>query len=209
MDRSYFSTRYSHDPNRRRVWKAIAEYLQAFIPPHATVLDIGAGYCDLINQVRAAKKFAFDANPEVALYCGPDVQFVPGQGGLPFDLPTHSVDVAMASNLLEHLSDERCSALFDSLNHTLKENGRFILIQPNYYYCYREYWDDFTHVKAFTHVSLVDLLRSRHFRIVRVEKRFMPFSFKSHLAKSYWMTRLYLSSSWRPLAKQMLVVAER
>ena len=41
------------------------------------------------------------------------------------------------------------------------------------------------------------------------EKKFLPFSFKSFLPKSYWITRLYLASFWRPLAAQMLVVAQR
>jgi hypothetical protein len=64
-------------------------------------------------------------------------------------------------------------------------------------------------VRAFSHVSLSDFLVSRGYRLLRVEKKFLPFSFKSLLPKSYWMTRLYLASFWRPLAGQMLVVAQR
>ncbi|PYS51365.1 MAG: class I SAM-dependent methyltransferase [Acidobacteria bacterium] len=205
----YFKTRYSPDRNRSRVWKAICEYLQDFVPPDGVVLDIGAGYCDFINQIKAAQKYALDANPNVADFCTPDVQFLWGKAGVPLEIPRHSVDVVLASNLLEHLSEQQCSDLFDRLDDLLKERGKLILIQPNYYYCYRQYWDDFTHVKAFSHVSLTDFLLSRGYRIVRVEKKFMPFSFKSLLPKSYWITKLYLRSIWRPLAKQMLIVAER
>jgi hypothetical protein len=95
-----------------------------------------------------------------------------GEIGNPLGIPTHSVDVVLASNLLEHLSEQQCSDLFDRLDEVLKERGKLILIQPNYYYCY-------------------------------------PFSFKSLLPKSYWVTKVYLSSFWRPLARQMLIVAER
>ncbi len=204
----YFDTRYSPDPHRKKVWKAICEYLQAFIPADGVVLDVGAGYCDFINQINASRKYALDVNPDVAHYCAPGVMFFVGEVGS-IDLPSQSVDVVMASNLLEHLSDQQCGALFDRFDDVLKEKGRVILIQPNYYYCYREYWDDFTHIKAFSHVSLIDFLRLRGYTIIRAEKKFLPFSFKSVLPKSYWMTKIYLSSFWRPLAKQMLIVAER
>jgi hypothetical protein len=209
MDPLYFKTRYSPDRNRSRVWKAICEYLQVFIPPDGVVLDIGAGYCDFINQIKAAQKYALDANPNVANFCAPGIRFFSGEVGSPLGIPPHSVDVVLASNLLEHLSEQQCSDLFDRLDEVLKERGKLILIQPNYYYCYRQYWDDFTHVRPFSHVSLSDFLRSKGYKIVRVEKKFMPFSFKSLLPKSYWVTKVYLSSFWRPLAKQMLIVAER
>jgi hypothetical protein len=209
MDSPYFKTRYTPDRNRGRVWKAICEYLQHFIPADAVVLEVGAGYCDFINQIKAAKKYALDVSPDVAGFCAPDVQFVLGKAGTAIELPSRSLDVVVASNLLEHLSPEQCSDLFDRLDYLLKERGKVILIQPNYFYSYRQYWDDFTHVRAFTHVSLTDFLLSRGYKILRAEKKFIPFSFKSVLPKSYWMTKLYLLSFWRPLAKQMLIVAQR
>src|SRR5262245_2843538 len=101
MNQGYFKTRYSYDLNRRRVWKAISEYLQRFIPIGATVLDIGAGYCDLINQIRCARKYALDVNPQVAEFCAPDVQFLCGDSDALLELPHHSVDVVIASNFLE------------------------------------------------------------------------------------------------------------
>ena len=209
MDASYFDARYKPHPGRTRVWKAIAEYLQDFIPPSSRVADIGAGYCDFINQIQAATKYAVDTNPDVARLVNPGVQFVPAASIEAIDLPEHSLDVALMSNVLEHLSHERCAVLFDRLDNLLAAEGHVIVIQPNYFYCYRRYWDDFTHVRAFSHVSLRDFLVSRGYRIVRMEKRLLPFSFESPLPKSYWLTKLYLASFWRPLAGQMLVVAQR
>jgi hypothetical protein len=58
-------------------------------------------------------------------------------------------------------------------------------------------------------VSLSDFLLSRGYKILALEKRFLPFSFKSRIPKSYLMTKLYLASFWRPFAGQMLVVAQR
>jgi len=209
MDASYFDARYKPHPGRARVWKAIVEYIQEFISPSSRVADIGAGYCDFINQIDAATRYAVDTNPDVARLVAPGVEFVSAASIETIDLPEHSLDVAFISNVLEHLSHERCAVLFDRLDKLLTANGRVIVIQPNYFYCYRRYWDDFTHVRAFSHVSLRDFLVSRSYRIVRMEKRFLPFSFESPLPKSYWMTKLYLASSWRPLAGQMMVVAQR
>ena len=206
MNQNYFTTRYSPDPGRAAVWRAICEYIQEFVPRNATVLDLGAGYCDGINGLRATKKYAVDVSPEVAGFCAADVEFKCGTLES-VDLPPRSLDVVLASNFLEHLTIDQCSAVFDRLDLLLKPSGRVILIQPNYYYCFRDYWDDFTHVRAFTHVTLGDYLLSRGYKLIRVEKRFLPLGFKSRVPKSYWMTKMFLASFWRPLAKQMLIVA--
>ena len=208
MDQNYFTTRYSPDPRRNAVWKAICEYLQKFVPANATVLDLGAGYCDFINGIRATKKYAVDIHPDAGRYGAADVEFRCGTLQS-VDLPARSLDIVLASNFLEHLTIPECSSVFDRLDSLLKPSGKLILIQPNYYYCVREYWDDFTHVRAFTHVSLSDYLLSRGYKLVSVEKKFLPMSFKSRLPKSYWMTKMFLASFWRPLARQMLIVAEK
>ena len=209
MDSSYFGTRYTPHPERTQVWKAISEYVQKFIPSSSAVADIGAGYCDFINQIRAREKYAVDSNPDVSRWCAPDVKFVQATPIQSLEMTPSSVDAVMVSNLLEHLVPEECNALFDRLDGILTAAGKIIVIQPNYFYCYRSYWDDFTHVRAFSHVSLADFLRSRRYQITHLEKRYLPFSFKSRLPKSYGLTKLYLASPWRPGAGQMLVVAQR
>ena len=209
MDSSYFDTRYAPHPDREKVWRAISEYLQAFIAPSSAVMDVGAGYCDFINQIQAREKYAIDVNPDVSRWCRPGVTFIHAQQIEAIDLPPQSIDAVMVSNLLEHLSPEQCSALLDRFDELLTADGKIIAIQPNYFYCYKRYWDDFTHVRAFSHVGLRDLLLSRGYKILTVEKRFLPFSFKSYLPKSYWITKLYLASFWRPFAGQMLVIAQR
>jgi SAM-dependent methyltransferase len=191
-----------------RVWAAICAYLQRYVDPADTVLELGAGYCDFINQIRAGKKLALDVNAEVAKYCAPDVTFLhAGADAIPIDVG--SVNVILASNLLEHLGARELDGLFAHIDRILTPGGRLILIQPNIYYAYRRYWDDYTHVKAFSHVSLPDFLVSKRFTIVTVEKRFLPLTLKSALPKSSWLTTLYLSLPWRPMAGQMLVVATK
>ena len=208
MDDVYFQVRYSSHPGRTKVWKAICEYLISDIEPQDTVLELGAGYCDFINQIPAETKYAMDANPDVQRHCAEDVQFVLSKDNH-FDVPAQSVDVVFASNFFEHLNDADRDSVFDQLSQCLKPKCTLILMQPNYHYAHKKYWDDYTHVKAYSHVSLPDMVAAKGYTIRRVEKRFLPFSFKSVLPASYWLTKAYLASFWRPYAGQMLVVAEK
>ena len=53
-----------------------------------------------------------------------------------------------------------------------------IVVQPNFRYAYRQYFDDYTHRSTFTHVSLANLLRSKGLRVLHVEPRFLPYSMR-------------------------------
>ena len=206
----YFETRYSFDAGRAKVWKAIAEYLQRYVDPGSdTVLDLGAGYCDFINNIGARRKIAVDVDAHRIAYAAPDVQVVQASIESMPSIEDGSIDVLFASNLLEHLDDvqlERALAEFDRL---LKKGAVVILLQPNYRYAYREYFDDYTHKKIFSHVSLRDFFVAHGYEAVAMVPRFLPFSLKSRLPKSYILTKIYLWSFYKPLAKQMLLVFRR
>jgi len=209
MNKNYFQSRFTFDRGRKVVWKAICEYLQRFIDEKSTVLELGAGYCDFINQIKAHKKIAMDLNPDVSTYCSKDVLFIHSAANQPINIIEDSVDIVFASNFFEHLTDSESYTLLKEILRILKPDGRLLLVQPNYYYAFREYWDDYTHVKAFSHNSLQDYLYSSGFNIIHVEKRFIPFSFKSKLPKSYLLTKLYLALPYRFFAKQMLIVVQK
>lgn len=208
MTPDYFQTRYTFNKGRKEVWKAICQYLSRYISPQSSVLEIGSGYCDFINNVKARTKFAIDIDENSKKYCDPDITFL-NIKATEMEFDENSLDIVFASNLFEHLNDSDLEILTSKIYQCLKQKGKLILIQPNYYYAYRSYWDDFTHIKAFSHVSLTDFLITRGFKIIKTEKKFLPFSFKSLLPKSYYITKLYLKSFWRPFAKQMLIIAEK
>ena len=203
----YFQSRFAYAPERDDVWWVVCEYLQRFILPEACVLDLGAGYCSFINHVHAAEKHALDIFPGFAQFAHPDVQTHVGSCDDLGMFPSQYFDVVFASNLLEHLTRKAVIDTLSEVRRVLKPSGRFIAIQPNFRYCYREYFDDYTHLQVFTHVALADLLSSNGFAVERVEPRFFPFSFKSRLPRWPWMVRLYLRLPVRPFAKQMLVIA--
>lgn len=207
----YFESRFKFDKARVKVWKAISEYLQRFIiSENSSVLDIGCGYGDFINLIQAKRKFAIDLNPSSVDFIDTENVVFQSQSVLDeFKLENSSLDVIFASNLFEHFDDIQLSILIDNVKQKLKSGGKIILIQPNIRYAYKEYWDDYTHKKAFSDVSLADFLESEGFKVVNVQKKFIPFSLQSRLPKSYWLTKCYLFSPFKPFAKQMLVVAEK
>ncbi|OIO52937.1 MAG: hypothetical protein AUJ11_00070 [Parcubacteria group bacterium CG1_02_44_65] len=206
---NYYQTRLSYSPEREAVWKEIVRYLSKFVDLNSAVLDLGAGYCSFINQVTAVKKSALDKDPEFIKFAHPDVQTIVGESGDLSMIQNASLDVVFSSNLFEHLSDSAISKTLDEVGRALKEGGRLIIIQPNFKYCSKEYFDDYTHVKIFTHESLKDLLLTHGFKIEHVEPRFIPFSMKDSLPKWSWLVFLYLNCPFRPFAGQMLVIANK
>jgi hypothetical protein len=205
----YEQSRFVFDPGRRRVWEAIAEYLQRYIPQEGSVLDLGSGYCDFINAIRARSRWAVDLYLDPARFVESGV--VPLQRDVTdlAEIGDASLDAVFASNLLEHLPDDRLIATAQMVLQKLKVGGRLLLIQPNFAYCYRRYFDDYTHCRVFTDVSLADFLRSQGFSIERVAPRFLPFSMKSRAPKWKLLVRLYLRLPLKPFAAQMLVIARK
>jgi hypothetical protein len=90
--------------------------------------------------------------------------------------------------------------------------GKYLLrkavnLQPNYLFAYREYFDDYTHVTVYSHISLCDFLAANGFEVMNCQPRFMPLTVKSRLRVSPWLIRAYLHSPIKPLGKQMLIRA--
>jgi SAM-dependent methyltransferase len=121
-----------------------------------------------------------------------------------------SFDVVLASNLLEHFPSDSAECLVADVARVLRAGGRFILIQPNFRYAWRRYFDDYTHRSIFTHVSLPALLRANGFTIEEVRPRFLPYSMRATPgAVPAWLVAAYLRSPFKPAAGQMLVVARK
>lgn len=209
MINAYYATRYSEDPGRGGVWSEIAKYLQRYVGRESAVLDLGAGFCPFINSIQAGKKFALDIHEEFKQYAASDVSPLVGSCCNLSKFTSASLDVVFASNLFEHLSADDLRQTLSEIWRVLRDGGRLILMQPNFRTGYREYFDDYTHVQIFSHISLPDLLRSKGWRIETVEPRFLPMTMKSRLPKWPWIVTLYLRLPWRPGAKQMLVVASK
>jgi hypothetical protein len=118
-----------------------------------------------------------------------------------------SVDYAFASNLFEHLPQAVLVDVLAALAPKLSARGTLTMMQPNYRYAFREYFDDYTHVAVYSHVSLADLLRAHGWVVTEVHPRFLPLTVKSRLPSWDWLVGAYLRSPVKPMGKQMLLVA--
>ncbi|MDP7115954.1 MAG: class I SAM-dependent methyltransferase [Candidatus Woesearchaeota archaeon] len=207
MDERYYKTRFTFNKKRDKVWSAIVSHIQKYIPKEAIVLDLGCGYGNFINNVQAKEKHAIDLNKDFKSHLAENVQFKAGSVLDLKHLKKNYFDVVFASNLLEHLDHKENDSLLQSIKSLLKPEGRLILIQPNYRYSQKKYFDDYTHKTAHSHVSIRDLLNAKGFSVVKLVPRFLPFSLKSKLPKSKLLTKIYLKLPYKPFAKQMLIVA--
>ena len=177
------------------------------------MLDIGAGYCEFINNVRAAERVAIDRNPDVRRHAanGVRVHEVAAER-LPEVLPVDHFDVAFASNFLEHCrSRDEMLAVLRAVRAVLKPAGRFMILGPNFRYCYRDYFDYFDHHLALTDRAVGEALEVAGFVVETNLPRTLPFSFNGKLPTAPWLVRLYLRSpwAWRVLGKQYFVVGKK
>jgi SAM-dependent methyltransferase len=210
-DIRYFEAAYPYNPSRQVVWDEIARYLSPWIAQSATTIDLAAGYCHFINAVDCARRVAVDHAPEYVRYAkaGVEAHVLRVQ-----DVARHfgpEFDVALASNFLEHLEPNEVPSCLEQIFRILKTEGRLILIQPNFRYCYRRYFDDYTHRAVFDHESITQVLRHSGFEPRVVQPRFLPYTARNVASwlVSRHVVRLYLHSPFKPFAGQMLVIAEK
>ena len=208
---SYHAAHLVEDPRRARVWQVLARYLAPHIGRDAHVVELGAGYCDWINNVQAARRVAVDMWPDLPAHTAPGVEplVLDISNGLR-SLGDAAFDVVLASNLLEHFAPDTAADVVRDVARLLRPGGRFILIQPNFRYAWRRYFDDYTHRSIFTDVSLPALLRAHGFQIVDVKPRFIPYSMQGvRIPIAGWLVKAYLMSPFKPAAGQMLVIAQK
>jgi SAM-dependent methyltransferase len=206
---NYFETRLAHNANRTKIWQHLCNYLQRWVRTDADVLELGAGWCDFSNNVKAKRVVAMDMDSTVARAAAEHVEPVIGDCTDLGKFGEAEFDVVFASNLLEHLHRDAAGRLLSEAMRVLRPGGRLILLQPNFRLNPGRYFDDFTHVAIYTDQSLSDYLVAEGWKIEAVKARFMPLTLKSKGGNLTFVVPWYLRSPIKPLAGQMLVVASR
>jgi hypothetical protein len=153
------------------------------------------------------RRIALDVWPGFTQFLAPDVQAVVGPVTDLNFLADGSVDFAFASNLFEHISQAAFAQVLDGLRPKLSDRGTLNILQPNYRYAAREYFDDYTHVAIYSHISLADFLTANGYEVLQVVPRFLPLTVKSRMPVSPWLIAAYLASPIKPLGKQMFIRA--
>ena len=215
---SLYANRFNPEQQQAKLalWKVlIRQFLQKQVgSSDAVVLDIGGGYCEFINQVRAKEKFLIDLNPDAKAFANNDVTVL-NVDILSEDkyklVPTQYFDIIFVSNFFEHLhnKDELIEVLGFCYN-CLKPGGSLLIIQPNFKYAFKEYYDFIDHYLPITDASIQEVLKAIGFLVDRVIPRFLPFSTKGR-PSSTLLLKVYLNLPflWRLLGGQMFVKASR
>lgn len=210
LQRAYGQRFAGRTAYRKKVWLTLVGYFERFIPEGAAVLDLGAGYCEFINSVRAGRKYAMDLNPDVFHRADSDVQVLQQDCTTTWAIAEATLDVVFTSNFLEHLPDKRAvKQVLEQAFRSLKPGGRLIAMGPNIKCVPGAYWDFFDHFVPLTEASLSEAALNTDFEIERSVERFLPYSMSQGSEYPIWTLRLYLALPfvWRFFGKQFLVVA--
>lgn len=197
---------------RRKVWEVLCGFFSKWIPPNATVLDLGSGYCEFINSVQAQRKYAMDLNPDIDTLAAPEVIVLHQDCSAEWALSPEVLDAVFTSNFFEHLpSKVALQATLNQAQRCLRSGGRLIMMGPNIKYIPGKYWDFFDHHIALTERSLAEALRMCGFEIEICVGPFLPYTMSQGRTYPVWMLKLYLAMPWMwPLfGKQFLVVARK
>lgn len=192
------------DRDKSGEWRVLCRFLQRYIPKDSVVLDIGAGSCEFINNIKAKKKYAVDIN--ITNPCKNVKTF-----GSTAPIPNKSIDVVFMSNFLEHLkSKEEVVDMLKESKRVLKKNGSIIILGPNIRYAYKEYWDFIDHNIPLSDKSVAESLTALGLTIKQIIPKFLPYTTKSNLPKADWIVRLYLVMPflWKIFGKQFLIIAK-
>jgi len=200
VDRIY-RNRFPREVLARRsaVWRVLCDsWFARYIPPEATVLEVAAGYCEFINNIRAAERVAVDLNPETRLYAAPDVVVHEiAAERLAEAVPLGHFDAAFMSNFLEHCrTREQVLGVLQAVSKALKPSGRVLILGPNFRCCPKDYYDYFDHHLPLTEKSVAEALQLAGFDVELAQPRTLPFTFRSKLPSWPWLVSLYLRLPW-------------
>lgn len=203
----------THVAYRNKVWRVLtARFFSSYVPPQATVLDLGCGYGQFINNIQCGKKYAMDLNPEASRYLSPGIEFLHQDCTQPWPLRDASLDVVFTSNFFEHLPSK--ALLADALaeaKRCLRPGGRIIALGPNIRYVGGAYWDFWDHHLALSDRSLKELLEMQGFLVEKAIEKFIPYTMVNKRPYPAAVVSLYLMFpiAWRVWGKQFLVIARR
>lgn len=213
--KTLYKIRFNPDEQKEKnlIWQMLCrDFFQKFIPVEATVIDIGAGYCEFINNINCSQKIAVDLNEDTKRFADPGVQVLNCQADKLESIPDNTIDIVFSSNFFEHLlTKEAIIKTMTEVYRKIKKGGKFIVLQPNIKYLQGEYWDFFDHHIPLTEKSMVEALLNVGFTVETVFSRFLPYTTKSRMPKWRWLVFLYIKIPflWKIFGKQMLIVANK
>ena len=131
----------------RRIWGIlVTDFFQKFVSETGTILDVGAGFCHFINQIRAKRRIAVDANPGIRAYADPAVEVLITEDLTLPSISDGEVNHVFISNFLEHLSTSAdVITLLRNMQAKLSPGGTVLILEPNFRFTGAAYFDFIDH----------------------------------------------------------------
>lgn len=198
---------------RNKVWRVLTKYFfQRYVPESGSVLDLGCGYGEFINNICAEEKYALDLNPDAKKFLAENVSLHLQLADEPWKLSDGSLDVVFTSNFFEHLrTKEQLAAIFQQALRCLKPGGRIICLGPNIAALKGNYWDFWDHFLPLTDKSLSEGLEVNGFQVERSIEKFLPYTLLGGPCYPLIFVRMYilLPLAWKIFGRQFLIVAQK
>lgn len=209
--KTLYSNRFGTEGEQRQdLWQVLcSDFFQQWVPEDAVVLDLAAGHCEFINNIRAGRRIAVDLNPDVTLRAAEGVETYVQRSDQLTGIADGSVDVVFISNFFEHITREVILSTLVEVRRILNPGGRLLVLQPNVRYCARDYWQFFDHITPVDDRALSEAFAATGYEVLRCIPRFLPYTTKSRLPSGPALVRLYLRVplAWRVLGAQAFMVA--
>jgi SAM-dependent methyltransferase len=209
---------YRFPPEDRRakdaIWQVLCRrFFQKYIAPDATVVDLGAGFCEFLRHTRCGERIAVDLDEGIMEFAPPGTRLIRAPAHeLQEHLSDASVDVVFASNFFEHLPDKATFlATLGQVQRILRPGGKLLVLQPNIRVIGGRYWDFVDHHIPLTDRSLVEAVRLVGLEVTEVVPRFLPYTTRSRTPQHPALVRLYLLARplWFLMGGQTWLVARK
>ena len=198
----------TEEVQRSDLWEVLcSDFFQRWVPPDCTVLDVAAGHCEFINNIRARTRLAVDLNPDVLVRAAAGVDATVCRSDEMSHLADGSVDRVFISNFFEHVPREVILSTLTEVRRVLRLR-ELLVLQPNVRYCARDYWMFFDHITPVDDRALAEAFAATGFDVELDIPRFLPYTTKGRLPSTPGLVRLYLRMrpAWRVLGAQAFMV---
>ncbi len=202
LETIYFRDEFSPDSYPQKLCTEIAENYFLKICDSLkgkTILDIGSGKGNhLVGFNRHGMKASgIDKRPE-CIEALNEFEILPCDiENEPFPYQDNSFDFVYSKSVLEHVINT--DNFLAEAYRVLKPGGAVLLMTPDWKSCWYCYWDDYTHVKAWTRKGLHDAMHIHGFKSVKTDYFLqLPFIWKYPWMKLFTnMIALFTPDSWK------------
>jgi 2-polyprenyl-3-methyl-5-hydroxy-6-metoxy-1,4-benzoquinol methylase len=188
------------------------------LQPGQSMLEVGCGRCELlshfgnfgletygIDSALSASNFAKSANAKFELIeYKSDVTTTIFSG--------KKFDVIFTKSFIEHIPETK--QFFEWCHDLLVDGGKIISLTPDWESNYKIFYDDFTHVKPFTQISLNQILEAAGYKNIRVFRfRQLPITWSSKFMNNLAaITAIFAGhrhkNKWLRWSRELMIASE-